>query len=354
MEADDTFPAPGGGLVSPGALQPSSFPASSSAFFAKHEDVESTTSTVELAPSHLPSGLSHMLCCLCGLSIPPNPTRMCVECLRGQVDLSEGVSKSLILPWCRQCGRYLFQRWLSCKAESPELLALCLKKIRGLKKTVRPVEAKFIWTEPHSKRIKLRLTVQSEVMQGAMLQQTFTLTFILHYQQCDDCKRVYTPHTWKATVQVRQRAEHRRSFLYLEQLILKHQAHEQILNVVQVQDGLDFFFDSKQAALRFCDFTSSHFPTRTKVSKQMIGHDTNSNFFRNKHSVYLELCPVCKEDLVCLPKKQMQIAHGGSSGVLLCKRIAKNIVLIDPFTGIQLDIPGERYWRRQLRWTWSS
>lgn len=31
----------------------------------------------------------------------------------------------------------------------------------------------------------------------------------------------YTPHTWKAMVQVRQRAPHKKTFLYLEQLMLK-------------------------------------------------------------------------------------------------------------------------------------
>ena len=46
--------------------------------------------------------------------------------------------------------------------ESRELLALCLKRLRGLNK-VRLVDAGFIWTEPHSKRIKAKLTIQKEV-----------------------------------------------------------------------------------------------------------------------------------------------------------------------------------------------
>jgi len=41
-------------------------------------------------------------------------------------------------------------------------LSLCLKKLKGLNK-VRLVDAGFVWTEPHSKRIKVKLTIQKEV-----------------------------------------------------------------------------------------------------------------------------------------------------------------------------------------------
>ena len=51
---------------------------------------------------------------------------------------------------------------MSCALESRELLALCLKKVKGLGK-VKLVDAGFVWTEPHSKRIKVKLTVQKEV-----------------------------------------------------------------------------------------------------------------------------------------------------------------------------------------------
>lgn len=52
--------------------------------------------------------------------------------------------------------------WVVAQQESPQLLAVCLKKINGLQK-VRLVNAEFIWTEPHSKRLKVNLTVQKEV-----------------------------------------------------------------------------------------------------------------------------------------------------------------------------------------------
>ena len=39
---------------------------------------------------------------------------------------------------------------------------MCLKRLKGLNK-VHLVDAGFVWTEPHSKRIKVKLTVQKEV-----------------------------------------------------------------------------------------------------------------------------------------------------------------------------------------------
>ena len=53
--------------------------------------------------------------------------------------------------------------WLSAALESRELLAICLKRLKGLNK-VHLVDAGFIWTEPHSKRVKVKLTVQKEVI----------------------------------------------------------------------------------------------------------------------------------------------------------------------------------------------
>lgn len=44
--------------------------------------------------------------------------------------------------------------WISCALESRELLTLCLNRLKGLNK-VKLIDAGFIWTEPHSKRIKV-------------------------------------------------------------------------------------------------------------------------------------------------------------------------------------------------------
>lgn len=70
---------------------------------------------------------------------------------------------------CRNCLRYNRPPWAAAAWESRELLTLCLKKIPGLSK-VKLVDASFVWTEPHSKRIKLKLTIQKDTDYRVKLQ----------------------------------------------------------------------------------------------------------------------------------------------------------------------------------------
>jgi nonsense-mediated mRNA decay protein 3 len=63
-------------------------------------------------------------------------------------------------------------------------------------------------------------------------------------------------------VQVRQKVDHKRTFLYLEQLILRHNADRDTLQVAEVKDGLNFFYASKQHALKMVDFLNGVAPVR--------------------------------------------------------------------------------------------
>ncbi len=56
-----------------------------------------------------------------------------------------------------------------------QIVALKDKKEGGLKL----INASWIWTEPHSKRLKVRLSVQRQVMHGAILQQVYILMRIV-------------------------------------------------------------------------------------------------------------------------------------------------------------------------------
>ncbi len=105
-------------------------------------------------------------------------------------------------------------------------LAICLKKIAKPLQKVRLINANFLWTEPHSRRIKVSITIQKEILTGTVLQQTFVLMLVVHGGQCPACTKLAAKNTWKAAVQVRQKVQHKRTFLFLEQLILKHNAHK--------------------------------------------------------------------------------------------------------------------------------
>jgi NMD protein affecting ribosome stability and mRNA decay len=47
--------------------------------------------------------------------------------------------------------------------------------------------------------------IMIQVVNGAVLQQTFVVEFIVHNQMCDDCHRVEAKDYWRAVVQIRQK-----------------------------------------------------------------------------------------------------------------------------------------------------
>lgn len=142
-----------------------------------------------------------------GTPIEPNSANLCVACLRNtyvksthfslhalirrtteltsQKEYRNKVSQpipydfesdqclhylSASISFCRNCERFLSppQAWTQAKPESQELLAICLKKLKGLNR-VRLTEAHFIWTEPHSKRLRVSMTIQKEVSPSSTL-----------------------------------------------------------------------------------------------------------------------------------------------------------------------------------------
>ena len=172
-----------------------------------------------------------VLCCVCGIEIDHNAANMCVSCLRNQHDISEGIKTQVTIHNCRGCGRWLSPPWQTMTLESKELMAMCLRKIPGLSK-VKLIDAVWIWTEPHSMRLKIKITIQKEVVHGAILQQATVIEFSIRNQQCKTCEASYAQGAWHAIVQVRQRVRHKRTFFYLEQLLLKHNAHADCIRIV--------------------------------------------------------------------------------------------------------------------------
>jgi len=244
---------------------------------------------------------------------------------------------------------------MACDLESRELMGLCLQNVSGLnKKTsangekVRLIDAGWIWTEPHSMRLKIRLTVQKEVQIGTILQQSFVVVFIVRNQQCTECQAEFRQGSWKSLVQVRQRVAHKRTFLFLEQLILKHDAHRGTLNVKTFRDGMDFYFPDKGKAARFITFLENVVPVKVKTSKKLIGTDDKSNVSNFKYTSLVEICTLCKDDLLYLPSKTAR-KIGNISRLVLVKNITNLIHLIDPLSGQTAQMTPESFWRDPIR-----
>lgn len=190
----------------------------------------------------------------------------------------------------------------------------------------------------------MKITIQQEVFEGTILQQTFEVEYVVNYHQCPDCAKSFTANTWRAVVQVRQKVPHKRTFLYLEQLILKHSAHKDTINIKEVKDGLDFFYAQRNHAEKFVDFLTSVAPVRSKKSQELISMDIHTSTKSYKFSFSVELVPICKDDLVALPiKLARQI--GNIAPLTICHRVGTSVNLIDPQTLQTADVSTPIYWR---------
>jgi len=283
---------------------------------------------------------------MCSATIEANQKGMCSVCQKSEIDITDGITKNVLMHYCKGCDRYLRPSWVRCEMESPDMMSLCLSKIKGLAK-VKLVDTSFVWTEPHSKIIKIKLTIMKE-LNKSNIQTSFIVEFKVEWTQCDDCKKTFTPHIWNASVQVRQKVKHKRTFMLLEQLILKHSAHAKALNVKEMPEGVDFFFKNKSGANSLIDFIGSVFPIKCKESKQLVSHDQNSNIFNYKYSIMVEIAPVCPDDLIVIDK-QTSKELGGLGPVLLCYKVSSRIHLIDPLTFKTYEFDENTYWRYNFK-----
>jgi nonsense-mediated mRNA decay protein 3 len=83
---------------------------------------------------------------------------------------------------------------------------------------------------------------------------------------------------------------------------------------------------------------------RSKASEQLLSADTHSNTANFKYTFSVEIAPICKDDLVCIPPKQAR-SLGNISPLTVCTRVGNSIHLLDPQTLQFCDITAPVYWR---------
>jgi len=125
---------------------------------------------------------------------------------------------------------------------------------------------------------------------------------------------------------------------------LKHDAVSLASNIKPVPTGIDFFFAKQQDARKLIEFIHSVLPCKDTYAQQLISQDIRNNTFDYKHTYCVEICPITKDCLVCLPKKLAQ-SYGNLSQVVVCSRVTNVISLIDPFTLQMVDVNGLAYFK---------
>ena len=284
-------------------------------------------------------------CCMCGILIEPNPSSMCLSCLRQQADFAREIPNSSSVIYCKSCGRYQTSptTWAFAELESPELLKICMNRITGLKE-MKVIDARFLYTEPHSRRIRISLTVQKPY-NSAMLRQTLIITFVVQLQQCPECCEAATPREhWIANVQVREAGEHKRTLFWLEQQILNCRAHSTATSVERKHDGIDFHFATRALANNFVNFLKSKLPVKVEESNKLMGEDIQSSIQDRRYSISVRVPPINRQELVLLPSFLVQ-KTGNQSFIAVCFKISKNIKMIDPVTCKIISVDGPTYWK---------
>jgi nonsense-mediated mRNA decay protein 3 len=147
--------------------------------------------------------------------------------------------------------------------------------------------------------------------------------------------------------------DHKRTFMYLEQLILKHSADFQCLAIKNKFAGLDFYFGTRSHANKLISFLENHVPIRHRHDKQLVSHDTKSQTYNYKYTFSVEMVPICRDDVVCFPKKLYQ-QSGGLGPLVLCTRVNASLMFTDPLTLRSMHMTAEQYWRWSFRPTMVS
>lgn len=287
--------------------------------------------------------ISQILCSICGTATPPNNVNMCPNCLCLKIPITSDLPSRVSIVHCPDCVTYLQppSTWLRAERDSKELLSFCLKTLKKLAE-FRLIDAKFLLTEPRSRRrmIKLRVKVQREVLDRVYVEKSHDIEYVVVHQRCPSCCMALplpaNPDHWEAVVQARQYVPHMRTFLYLEDLIKKHSAANSAVRLKRVNQGLDFFFAKKRDAVKFFEFMCSVVPVKSQTF-----HKTAFTRF----SMAAVISPICHDDLIYISPKLLSSKLGQIGPLVICTKVKNTITLLNPFTLVDCVIDGDQYWR---------
>ncbi|KAF9764920.1 60S ribosomal export protein NMD3 [Nosema granulosis] len=264
-----------------------------------------------------------ILCYKCGVPIEPKLVNMCDRCTFLSVSMSSKIRRTLSVESCRSCERYHTppKTWNNYEWGSRELLIYLIKRNTSLDK-FEIVDSNFVYTEEHSKRMKISVTIEDNGVREDIL-----INYSIKNKQCSDCEKVEAKQHWKAIVQVRHKAEHKRLFLHLEQLIIKHKAYGDTTNIKTRSNGIDFYFSGRMGAVKLVKFLEGIFPVKVLTSERLISKDIQNSKSNYKFSFSVDIVPFYTDDLLVLDK---QFANSlGISTVVLVKKLANTISLFD-------------------------
>jgi nonsense-mediated mRNA decay protein 3 len=280
---------------------------------------------------------SKIVCCLCSAVIDANPSGICEVCAKKNIDIVSNLPKEFTLIYCKKCDRFNRPPWVKIERESPEMMSYCLSKLKSFNHKIKIIDSSFIYTEPHSKIIKIKVTVQKEVDKN-LINQSLIIEYKENWILCRDCQKLQTPHIWCAKVQIRQKVPHKKTFMYLEQYILKNKMQEKAMNIQEVNEGVDFYFSVKRDAEVFTDFISSVVPSKITLSKKYVSLSTTTFTF------LVDIANVSKYDIIKIDYNSSKLL-GGFGPLIICTRLSSKSHFVDLISFKEIDFDSNTYFR---------
>ena len=280
---------------------------------------------------------SKIVCCLCSAVIDANPRGTCEACFRKSLSIKTSIPTEFEIIFCKECKRFLRPPYVKIDRESADMMKLCLSRIKSYDKKVKIIDSNFIYTEPHSKLIKIKVTLEKEVEKN-LITQSLVIDFKEKWLLCRDCQKIQTPHIWASCVQIRQRVPHKKTMLYLEQIILHNKMQKKALDFQETNDGFDFFFATRREGEVFSNWLATVVPAKITYTKKYVSLSTST------FTYLVDIANVAKYDLFILSKDSCT-KLGGIGPLLVCTRLSSRTIFIDPRTFNYLYLDGNTFFK---------
>jgi len=280
---------------------------------------------------------SKIVCCLCSAVIDANPRGTCEACFRKSLNIKTSIPTEFELQYCRECQRFLRPPYVKIDRDSTDMMKLCLSRIKSYDKKVKIIDSNFIYTEPHSKVIKIKVTLEKEIEKNKIT-QSMVIEFKEKWNLCRDCQKIQTPHIWSSCVQIRQRVPHKKTMLYLEQIILHNKMQQNALDFQETNDGFDFFFTTRREGEVFSNWLATVVPSKITYTKKYVSLSTST------FTYLVDVANVAKYDLFLLDKESCT-KLGGIGPLLVCTRLSSRTIFIDPRTFNHLYLDGNTFFK---------
>lgn len=276
-----------------------------------------------------------------------------------------------ILSFCRcpLCERVLTseaskqERWEGLELESEQLLAFLLRRVKTAllgKRAVSAIEglsralgdgtltlddARFVWTEPHSRRVKLEVVV-GHSGEGGASKHKCELEFYEERRRCKSClgesstrgrKMGSGGGDFNSKIQVRVKGTGgKRTMRSLEDALKELGGAATAAR--RHAAGFDVEFASRQHAAKFLSELrrSGRAPLRVEQpTKKLVTHDEHTNAADWQRTTLVWVPPIDKHDVVVT----------GSSAFALVVGVRNTLRVVDLVTRNERDVTAEQYFK---------